>query len=152
MKILRKIILTVLLVLLEISFNQKSQKTKITEKQDEVVILKNDSLQSKFDSSWIGKYSLELPNKDELITSFLITINPESIDVEYAPDGDEKQIYKNVENEFLSPYLIEIRFNKEYENMGIVRLEKGGNSYTLSGYPVAIINPGTDDFDMEKIE
>ncbi len=100
---------------------------------------------------WIGKYFLEKSNKDELKTSFEITINNlEDIKVTYISDGDEAEIYENLKAEVVDEDKIKIIFNKKYNKMGIIYIQNHEKEYFVSGEPISNINPGNDEYFLNK--
>lgn len=100
---------------------------------------------------WIGKYFLEKSNKDELKTSFEITINNlEDIKVTYISDGDEAEIYENLKAEVVDEDKIKIIFNKKYNKMGIIYIQNHEKEYFISGEPISNINPGNDEYFLNK--
>lgn len=100
---------------------------------------------------WIGKYFLEKSNKDELKTSFEITINNlEDIKVTYINDGNEAEIYENLKAEIVDEDKIKIIFNKKYNKMGIIYIQNHEKDFFISGVPISNINPGNDEYFLNK--
>lgn len=102
---------------------------------------------------WKGRYYFEKTNKDELKTSFDITIEElNNITVTYIGDGNAPEIYKNCKAEEVSSDKIKIVFNKKYEEMGEIYLEKYKDSYNISGQVIYFINPGNDSYVIKKTD
>ncbi|MCL9805313.1 hypothetical protein NAT51_07260 [Flavobacterium amniphilum] len=104
-------------------------------------------------NKWKGRYYFETTNRDDLKTSFDITIeNLKNVTVKYVGDGSPPQIYKNLSAEELSSDKIKIVFNEKYDEMGEVYLDKDGDNYSISGKPIYFINPGNDNYPIEKLK
>jgi hypothetical protein len=104
-------------------------------------------------TKWKGKYYFEAHNRDNYLTSFEISIQDlNNIEVKYISDGNTPEIYKNLKGEVLSANKIRIVFNKNYDDMGEIILEKDPDGYYISGQPIYFINPGNDRFLIEKIK
>lgn len=102
---------------------------------------------------WKGKYFFEKSNRDDLKTSFQITINNlKDIIVIYVGDGEKPEIYKGVVGETVTDDKIKIVFNKKYDDMGIIYIQNSGNEYIISGEPISNINPGNDEFPLKKVK
>jgi hypothetical protein len=139
-----------------ISWNQY----KINSETGKIVLFKNhinnkikNSKDIKVSESWSGKYFFEKTNRDELKTSFDISISDlNSITVNYISNGEKVEIYKNLKGVKVEDDKIKIVFNKKYENMGFIYIQKYENEYIISGDPIANINPGNDEFPLKKIK
>ncbi|WP_136668417.1 hypothetical protein [Flavobacterium sp. H122] len=104
-------------------------------------------------NKWKGKYYFETTNRDDLKTSFDITIESlNNITVKYVGDGSAVEIYKNLKAEELSVNKIKIVFNEKYEEMGEIYLQKYKDSYEISGKVIYFINPGNDTYEIEKVK
>lgn len=104
-------------------------------------------------SSWEGKYFFEKSNKDELKTSFEISITQlNDIKVVYVGDGEKPEIYKNLSGELIGDNKIKVVFNEKYAEMGIIYIQKSGNEYIISEDPIANINAGSEEFPLKKIK
>ncbi|MGM5630054.1 hypothetical protein O2K51_04050 [Apibacter raozihei] len=100
---------------------------------------------------WIGKYFVESYNKDNLKTSFDITIfNLDSINLLYISDDNPPEKYYNLKAIPKSSNKIKIIFNLNYKEMGIIYLEKSNDKYFISGDPIYFINPGNGIFQISK--
>ncbi|MCV9926931.1 hypothetical protein OIU83_04680 [Flavobacterium sp. LS1R49] len=107
----------------------------------------------KNNNPWIGKYFFGKTNRDDLKTSFEITINSlNDIMVVYVSDGEKPEIYKNIVGENVADDKIKIVFNKKYDDMGIVYIQNSGKEYIISGEPISTINPGSDEFPLKKMK
>ena len=103
--------------------------------------------------SWEGKYLFERSNRDDLKTSFEILITDlNSISIKYISNGENPEMYKNLKGENVEDDKIKIIFNEKYENMGIIYIQKYENEYIISGDPISNINPGNDEFPLNKIK
>ncbi|PZX93685.1 hypothetical protein DOS84_09765 [Flavobacterium aquariorum] len=108
---------------------------------------------NKNNNSWIGKYSFEKSNRDDLKTSFEIVINNlNNITVVYISDGEKPETYKNIVGEIVADDKIKIVFNKKYDDMGIIYIQNYGKEYIISGEPISTINPGNEEFPLRKIK
>jgi hypothetical protein len=104
-------------------------------------------------NSWIGKYSFEKSNRDDLKTSFEIVINNlNNITVVYISDGEKPETYKNIVGEIVADDKIKIVFNKKYDDMGIINIQNYGKEYIISGEPISTINPGNEEYSLKKIK
>ena len=111
--------------------------------------IKNDD--KEINNSWGGKYFFERTNRDDLKTSFEISINNlKNISLVYVSDGEKPETYNNTVGEMISNDKMKITFNKKYDDMGIVYIQKNGNNYIISGDPISSINPGNDEFPLKK--
>jgi hypothetical protein len=139
-----------------ISWNQY----KINSETGKIVLFKNhinnkikNLKDIKVAESWSGKYFFEKTNRDELKTSFDISISDlNSITVNYISNGEKVEIYKNLKGVKVEDDKIKIVFNKKYENMGFIYIQKYENEYIISGDPIANINPGNDEYPLKKIK
>jgi hypothetical protein len=75
-----------------------------------------------------------------------------SITVNYISNGEKVEIYKNLKGDKVEDDKIKIVFNKKYENMGFIYIQKYENEYIISGDPIANINPGNDEYPLKKIK
>nr|WP_294926585.1 hypothetical protein [uncultured Flavobacterium sp.] len=108
---------------------------------------------NKNSNNWTGKYYFEKSNRDDLKTSFKITINNlNDISIIYASDGEKPEIYNGIVGKMIDKNKIEIVFNKKYDEMGIIYLQNDKNDYIISGTPISTINPGNDEYPLKKIE
>ena len=139
-----------------ISWNQY----KINSETGKIVLFKNhinnkikNSKDIKVAESWSGKYFFEKTNRDELKTSFDISISDlNSITINYISNGEKVEIYKNLKGVKVEDDKIKIVFNKKYENMGFIYIQKYENEYIILGDPIANINPGNDEYPLKKIK
>ncbi|KAF2082357.1 hypothetical protein [Flavobacterium sharifuzzamanii] len=103
-------------------------------------------------NSWSGKYTFKRTNKDELVTSFLIDIkNLDDIAIVYIGDGEKAESYKNLKAENIVEDKIKIVFNKKYDELGIIYIQKNDDKYIISGEPISNINPGNDEYPLKKV-
>ncbi|MEO8234266.1 MAG: hypothetical protein ABI549_02525 [Flavobacterium sp.] len=103
-------------------------------------------------NNWTGKYFFEKTNRDELKTSFNITINDLNlISLIYISDDEKPETYKNLKAEKLDDDKIKITFNKKYRDMGIIYIQKSENDYIISGDAISNINPGNDEYPLKRI-
>lgn len=103
-------------------------------------------------NSWEGKYFFEKSNRDDLKTSIEISINNlKDIKVVYSGDGENPETYRNLIGEIVDDDKLKVVFNKKYEDMGVIYIQKSNNQYIISGEPIANINPGNDKFPLKKI-
>ena len=106
---------------------------------------------SKIDS-WSGKYAFKRENRDELITSFSIDIKSlNDIDIIYVGDSEKAETYKNLKAVNVEKDKIKIEFNKKYQELGIIYIQKIGNQFKISGEPISNINPGNDEYPIKKL-
>lgn len=100
---------------------------------------------------WKGNYHFEASNRDQIKTSYDITIksiNDISIQIN---DGEDKESYSHIRAEKLNDDKIKIIFNPSLEDeMGIIYIEKSDNAYLISGYPIYFINPGNNEMPLIK--
>lgn len=100
---------------------------------------------------WVGKYFFEKMNRDELETSFNISINSlNSVSVIYVGDGEKPETYNNLKAEKVDDDKIKIVFNKKYGDMGIIYIQKNENDYFITGETISNINPGNDEYLIKK--
>ncbi|AOC96580.1 hypothetical protein BB050_03491 [Flavobacterium anhuiense] len=103
-------------------------------------------------NSWSGKYTFKRTNKDELVTSFSIDIKSlDDIAIVYIGDGEKPELYKNLKAENIAEDKIKIVFNKKYNELGIIYIQKNDKQYIISGESIANINPGNDEYPLKKI-
>ena len=118
----------------------------------ENIKVKKDVVANENTNNWSGKYFFKKNNRDELKTSFDITINNlNSISLIYVSDDEEPETYKNLKAEKVDDNKIKIIFNKKYGDMGIIFIEKSENDYIISGDPISNINPGNDEYPLKRI-
>lgn len=102
-------------------------------------------------NGWEGVYHFEASNKDEIKTSYDITIkslNDISIQIN---EGEDKESYSHIKAEVLNDDKIKLVFNPSLEDeMGIIYIEKSDNTYLISGYPIYFINPGNNEMPLIK--
>lgn len=104
-------------------------------------------------NKWNGKYYFESKNKDNLKTSFEISIlDLKNITIKYIGDGEPVEIYKNLVAKSISSNKIKIIFNEKYEENGYINIEKVNNEYYISGDLIYLINPGSDNLPLKKIK
>ncbi|URM36058.1 hypothetical protein [Flavobacterium anhuiense] len=104
-------------------------------------------------NSWSGKYTFKRTNKDELVTSFSIDIKSlDDIAIVYIGDGEKPELYKNLKAENIAEDKIKIVFNKKYNELGIIYIQKIDKQYLISGEPIANINPGNDEYLLKKVD
>lgn len=102
--------------------------------------------------SWSGHYFFKGINKDGLTTSFDITIsNLSNITIIYIGDSEKPETYKNLKAEVINDHKININFNAQYGEMGVIVLEENENNFLISGLPIYSINPGSDALIIDKI-
>lgn len=103
-------------------------------------------------NSWSGKYSFKRKNRDELVTSFSIDIkNLENINIIYVGEGEKAESYKNLKADIVAEDKIKIVFNKKYDELGVIYIQKSDNQYIISGEPISTINPGNDEYPLKKM-
>ncbi|RYJ37527.1 hypothetical protein NU08_3519 [Flavobacterium anhuiense] len=103
-------------------------------------------------NDWSGKYNFKRKNKDDLVTSFSIDIKSlENITIIYVGDSEKAEVYKNLKAEDVGEDKIKIVFNKKYDELGIIYIQKNDNQYIISGEPIANINPGNDEYVLKKM-
>lgn len=102
---------------------------------------------------WKGKYYFEAKNKDDLKTSFEISIKQlDDISVKYSSDDNTPEVYNHIVGELINPKKLKINFNINDDEMGIIFLEKDKDEFSISGEPIYFINPGNDNVSIKKIE
>lgn len=105
------------------------------------------------DNNWTGDYSFEKSNRDDLKTSFKISINDLSnINIVYVSDGEKTETYSGLVGKIVGTNKIEIVFNKKYDEMGVIYIQKDNNDFTISGSPISTINPGNNEYPLKKID
>ncbi len=143
-----------------IKISEASKGNDVTESGANVLITSNSNdvynVSSKgffVSNKWIGRYFFETKNKDNLKTSFDISIQDlNNITIKYIGDGNSPEVYKNLVGEQLSSDKIRIVFNKKYEELGEINLEKDGDVYSISGQAISFINPGNDNYPIKKMK
>lgn len=104
-------------------------------------------------NKWNGKYYFESRNKDDLKTSFEISImDLKNITIKYIGDDEPVEEYKNLVAKNISSNKIKIIFNKKYEENGYINIEKVDDKYYISGDLIYLINPGSDNLPLKKIK
>ncbi|BAP29911.1 uncharacterized protein CHSO_0874 [Chryseobacterium sp. StRB126] len=100
---------------------------------------------------WNGHYHFEASNRDQIKTSYDITINSlNDISIQINEDGDQES-YSHIQAETLNDDKIKLIFNPSLEDeMGIIYIEKSDNIYLISGYPIYFINPGNNEMPLIK--
>jgi hypothetical protein len=108
-------------------------------------------LTNKIDSKWLGNYYFESFNKDNLKTSFDISIQDlNNIKIVYIGDGEKPEFYKNLKFQLVKTDKLKIIFNPKYESLGIIFLENSDKKYYISGEVISFINPGSDSLEIKK--
>ena len=162
---MRIIVLAVLLILIGCKdsalkeSNKKSLKNVVIDKKDKrnnVENIRSKDLNTKNQDStdiWKGKYYFEAKNKDDLKTSLEISIKQlGDISLKYISDGNKPETYNHIVGELINPEKLKINFNMNYDEMGIIFLEKDEDEFSISGEPIYFINPGNDNVSIKKIE
>ncbi len=162
---MRIIVLAVLLILIGCKdsalkeSNKKSLKNVVIDKKDkrnDVENIQSKDLNTKNQDSidiWKGKYYFEAKNKDDLKTSLEISIKRlDDISVKYISDDNKPETYNHIVGELINPEKLKINFNINYDQMGIIFLEKEKDEFSISGKPIYFINPGNDNVSIKKIE
>lgn len=100
---------------------------------------------------WKGSYYFEASNRDQIKTSYHITINSlNDISIQINDDGD-KVSYSHIKAEVLNNDNIKLAFDPSLEDeMGIIYIEKSDDTYLISGYPIYFINPGNNEMPLIK--
>jgi hypothetical protein len=139
--------------------NKKSLDNVVIDKKDkrnDVENIRSKDLKTKNQDStdiWKGKYYFESVNKDDLKTSFEISIKKlEDISLKYISDGNKPETYNHIVGELINPEKLKINFNINYDEMGIIFLEKDKDEFSISGEPIYFINPGNDNLPIKKIK
>jgi hypothetical protein len=105
------------------------------------------------EKEWIGRYHFSAKNRDGLKTSFDIQIiKLTNITVTYNDDESKLKVYKNIRSRWVGQNKISIAFNPKDKVMGTIYIEKSDNEFFIFGSPVYFINPGSDDFPLEKMK
>ncbi|WP_310555887.1 hypothetical protein [Flavobacterium sp.] len=142
-----------------IKINEESEGNDETENGMDTLIVSNNvniynlSKSGFFTSNkWNGKYYFESKNKDNLKTSFEVSIlDLNNITIKYIGDDEPVEVYKNLVAKNISSNKIKIIFNKKYEENGYINIEKADNEYYISGDLIYLINPGNDNLPLKKI-
>lgn len=104
------------------------------------------------DSQWSGSYHFSAHNRDGRETAFdIIITTADDITVQYTDGGERPQVFRNIKATMMDADKIRIPFNPQAEEMGTIYLQKSGGGYLISGSPVYFINPGNEDFPLQKI-
>lgn len=143
-----------------IKISEVSEGSDVSENgADTLIVSKNVNIfnlsKTGFFSSnkWNGKYYFESRNKDDLKTSFEISImDLKNITIKYIGDDEPVEEYKNLVAKNISSNKIKIIFNKKYEENGYVNIEKVDDKYYISGDLIYLINPGSDNLPLKKIK
>jgi hypothetical protein len=100
---------------------------------------------------WKGSYHFEALNRDQIKTSYDITISSlNDISIQINDDGD-KVSYSHIKAEVLNDDNIKLAFDPSLEDeMGIIYIEKSDDAYLISGYPIYFINPGNNEMPLIK--
>ena len=162
---MRIIFLAVLLILIgckdfSLKESDKEPLNNVTSKKISKVsntenIRSNDLKIKNEDSTdiWKGKYYFEAKNKDDLKTSFEISIKQlDDISVKYSSEDNKPEVYNHIVGELINPEKLKINFNINYDEMGIIFLEKDEDEFSISGEPIYFINPGNDNLSIKKIK
>lgn len=143
-----------------IKISEVSEGSDVSENgADTLIVSKNVNIfnlsKTGFFSSnkWNGKYYFESRNKDDLKTSFEISImDLKNITIKYIGDDEPVEEYKNLVAKNISSNKIKIIFNKKYEENGYINIEKVDDKYYISGDLIYLINPGSDNLPLKKIK
>jgi len=101
---------------------------------------------------WKGTYFLKTSNRDKINTVFNITINSLS-DISIKITNDIEESYSHIKAEKINNNKIKIVYNTSIEDeMGIIFIEKLENEYYVSGMPITMINPGNEEYPLQKIK
>jgi len=162
---MRIIVLAVLLTLIgckDSSLKESNKKPlnnvtfKEISKESNTKNIRSNDLKIKNQDSidiWKGKYYFEAKNKDDLKTSFEISIKQlRDISLKYISDGNKPETYNHIVGELINPEKLKINFNMNCDEMGIIFLEKDEDEFSISGEPIYFINPGNDNLSIKKIE
>lgn len=134
-----------------VDFDENGKETTVSYKKTDTYKVTNKG--HFVSNKWIGKYYFEATNKDNLKTSFDITIeNLQNITIKYVGDEQSPEIYQNLEAEELTTDKIKIIFNEKYEEMGEIYIEKNKDNYSISGQVIYFINPGNESYPLKKIK
>lgn len=132
---------------------------KIDKESGKISVIKNNTFNNSptvsinQSNSWEGKYFFEKSNRDHLKTSFEISINNlNDVKVVYIGDGEKPETYKNLIGEIVADNKLKVVFNKKYEDMGVIYIQKSGDQYIISGEPITNINPGNNEFPVKKVK
>ncbi|MEZ0128680.1 hypothetical protein AB9T88_02305 [Flavobacterium sp. LBUM151] len=130
----------------------KINKQKVTFEKNEIEKINSNVKNQDSIEPWKGEYYFESTNRDDLKTSFEIHIKQiDDISIKYISEDATPELYKHIIGELITPRKLKINFNKKYEEMGIIFLEKDENEYNISGEPIYFINPGSDNLQIKKI-
>ena len=131
---------------------------KLEKETGKIILVKENIINNKVNDkntkigNWNGKYFFEKTNRDELKTSFNIEIkNMNSISITYVSNDEKPETYKNLIAEKIDDDKIKIVFNKKYGEMGFVYIQQSENEFIISGAPISNINPGNDEFPLNKL-
>ncbi|MBP2619055.1 hypothetical protein [Chryseobacterium jejuense] len=149
---MKNIIINQLLLITLFSCKKDNHKAIVQPTENIVATAQNNPTKSiRASNHWKGHYHFEASNRDQIKTSYDITIksiNDISIQIN---DGGDKESYSHIRAEKLNDDKIKIIFNPSLEDeMGIIYIEKSDNTYLISGYPIYFINPGNNEMPLIK--
>lgn len=99
------------------------------------------------------EYYFESKNRDNLKTSFDIQIyDLNNIIIKFISDEEPVEIYSNLKSPLINPDKIKIIFNAKYEENGYINIEKKEANYYISGDIIYLVNPGSDNFPIQKVK
>lgn len=75
-----------------------------------------------------------------------------AIDLVYISDSETPETYKNLKGELIDKDKIKIQFNKKYDELGIIYIQKEDGNYIISGEPISNINPGNEEYPIKKVK
>lgn len=145
-----------LLITITISYSCKKNNRKAIVQSTENITtsVQSSSIQS-IDTlnAWKGVYHFEASNKDQIKTSYDITIQSlDDISIQINEGGD-KESYSHIKAETLNDDKIKLAFDPSLEDeMGIIYIERADNTYLISGYPIYFINPGNNEMPLIKVK
>ena len=77
--------------------------------------------------------------------TYINIIKLDDITVIYVSDGEKPETFKKLKSRLIQKNKIEINFNPQYKEMGIIYIEKKDEEYFISGSPIYFINPGNNE-------
>jgi hypothetical protein len=115
------------------------------------VLSSNTKVTLENNDDWTGTFYIEISNRDKIKTIFNITVKSlNNVSVSINEDGSNES-YSNIKAEIVNEDKIKIIYNPTLEDeMGIIYLEKSDNSYFISGTPIYMINPGSNEREISK--
>ncbi|MDM1556373.1 MULTISPECIES: hypothetical protein [Chryseobacterium] len=149
---LKKTTFSVLTILFLFSCKKDNLKAMVQPKEIAVGPVHNDSTKATtVPDPWNGTYHFEASNRDQIKTSYDITINSlNDISIQINDDGD-KVSYSHIKAEVLNDDNIKLAFDPSLEDeMGIIYIEKSDDTYLISGYPIYFINLGNNEMPLIK--